>query len=150
MADSKRQQICTAIDSRLKSILVSGGYETNIGNNVYEFWEIPLEETELPGMIWRDGAESADLSVTSVQTRTLKIHLTIQVAGTDSPRQIRKALADIEKAIKVDTTWGVLAIDTRPPEVVDTFEMGHEARRIGAARVTFDVIYRTGYLDSYA
>src|SRR3990170_6560821 len=46
MADSKRQQIVSALDTRLKTILTTGGYETNLGNNVKWWRQEPFADTE--------------------------------------------------------------------------------------------------------
>lgn len=149
MADSIRQQIMTAIDTRLKTILVSGGYETNAGNNIYEFWDIALEEDELPAIIWRDGAEDTELLVSTTQDRRLTVELIMQAVGTTAPTTLRKMIADVEKAMLVDNTWGSLAIFTSPLDITDVFEVDHKERRIGACRAKFTVLYRTGYLNSY-
>lgn len=149
MADSLRQQIVSAIDTRLKTILISGGYETNAGNNVYEFWSIALEDSELPAIIWRDGAEDTELLVSTTQDRRMTVELTLQAVGTTAPATLRKVIADVEKAMLVDYTWGGLAIFTSPVDISDTFDMDHQERRIGVCRARFTVLYRTGYLDSY-
>ena len=150
MADSIRQQIMTAIDTRLKTILTAGGYETNAGSNVYEFWDIALEEDELPAIIWRDGAEENELLVSTTQNRRLTVELTIQAVGTTAPATLRKIIADIEKAILIDYTWEGLAIFTSPVDIVGTFDIDHQERKLGECRARFVVLYRTGYLNSYA
>ena len=150
MADSKRQQIMTAIDTRLKLITVTNGYETNAGNNVYEFWDVALEDDELPAIIWRDGAEDSDLLVNTTQDRTLTVELILQTLGATAPAILRKLIADVEKAILVDNTWGGLVIFTSVMNVIDTFDVEHKDRRIGACRTRFTVLYRTGYLNSYS
>lgn len=150
MADSIRQRIMTAIDIRLKTILISGGYETNAGSNVYEFWDIALQDDEVPAIIWRDGAENAELLVSTTQDRTLTVELTYHAVGATAPATLRKVIADVEKAILVDYTWGGLAIFTSPVDIVDTFDMEHQERRVGACRARFTVLYRTGYLNSYS
>jgi len=150
VADSKRQQIVTAIDTRLKTIKTVNGYETNAGDNVYEFWDIALEGDELPAIIWRDGAEDSELLVNTTQNRTLTVELTLQALGVTAPAILRKLIADVEKAILVDNTWGGLAIFTSVMNVVDTFDVEHKDRRMGVCRTTFTVLYRTGYLNPYS
>src|SRR3990172_8463350 len=150
MADSKRQQIMTAIDTRLKLITVTNGYETNAGNNIYEFWDIALEDDELPAIIWRDGAEDSELLVNTTQDRTMTVELVLQALGVTAPAILRKLIADVEKAIAVDNTWGGLVIFTSVMNVVDTFDVEHKDRRIGACRTRFTVLNRTGYLNSYS
>ena len=149
MVDSKRQQIMTAIDTRLKAIKIVNNYETNAGNNVYEFWDIALEDDELPAIIWRDGAEDSELLVSTTQDRTLTIELVLQALGVTAPAILRKLIADVEKAIAVDYTWGGLAIFTSVMNIVDTFDVEYKDRRVGACRTRFTVLYRTGYLNSY-
>ena len=150
MAISKRQAICTAIDTRLKTITIVNGYETNLGNNVYEFWDIALEESELPAVIWKDGNESSTLLVTNMQDRTLTIELVLQTTGVNAPSDLRKMIADIEKAMNIDDTWNNLVINSSVLDIKDVFEIEYQERRIGACRAAFTVTYRTGYLNSYS
>ena len=140
----------TAIDTRLKLITIANGYETNAGNNVYEFWDVALEDDELPAIIWRDGAEDSELVVNTTQGRTLTVELILQALGVTAPAILRKLIADVEKAIAVDNTWGGIAIFTSVMTIVDTFDVEHKDRRIGACRARFTVLYRTGYLNSYS
>ncbi|MCC7202446.1 MAG: hypothetical protein IT393_07295 [Nitrospirae bacterium] len=149
MADSKRQQIVNAIDGKLKTILVSNGYETSLGNNVYEYWDVALEESELPGVIWRDSSEICTPLISDMQDRLLTVSLTLQAIGADAPKQLRKMIADIEKAIKTDLTWGGLAIDTDPVNMTEAFEIEHKEHLVGACRIEFTLKYRTGYLNPY-
>lgn len=149
MADSIRHQIVTAIDAKLKTILTVNGYETNLGNNVYEFWEEPLEIDELPGVIWKDKSEISTPLVSDFQDRLLTIGLILQAVGADAPKQLRKMIADIEKAVKSNIQWSGLAIDTDAVSMTESFEMEHKDRRIGACRIEFAVKYRTIYLNSY-
>lgn len=149
MADSIRQQIVTAIETKLKTILTTNGYETNLGNNVYEFWEVPLEVEELPGVIWKDKSEISTPLVSDLQERLLTIECILQAVGADAPKQLRKMIADIEKAIKSNIQWNNLAIDSDAVSMTEAFEMEHKDRRIGACRIEFVVKYRTVYLNSY-
>jgi len=48
----------------------------------------------------------------------------IEIDST-SPEQVRKCLADLEKAVKVDRTWGQLAIHTQ----IGTSEMAGGTER---------------------
>src|SRR3990170_3357247 len=80
------------------------------------------------------------------QLRTLTVELILQTLGATAPAILRKLIADVEKAILVDNTWGGLVIFTSVMNVIDTFDVEHKDRRIGACRTRFTVLYRTGYL----
>lgn len=147
MADSKRQQIVTAIDARLKTILISNGYETNVGNNVYEWWSMPLIESELPGLIYRDTQEIEALSI-GYHIHTLTIEIDAFVVGSNSPSDLRKLIADVIISIGVDETWGELAEDTRPVE--ETIQIEQEERKIAAVKIKIEIDYRTGIFNPYA
>ncbi len=147
MADSKRQQIVMAIDARFKTIKTVNGYETNAGNNVYEWRSSPMIESELPGLIYRDTQETEALSI-GYQVHTLTIEIEGYVVGSAAPASLRKLIADVIKAIGTDPLWGGLAEDTRPVE--ETIQVEQEERRIAGARIKIEVDYRTGIFNPYS
>lgn len=143
MADSIRQRILTALDTRLKTIRTSAGYETELGLNVYEWRVIDLQEMELPGLIWKDYAVGAAEPVTmimgdeSLTEQIMDIDITIKVQdGQDTASTIRKAIADVQKAIGTDETWGGLALMTS--------DNGNETERDQEDRITGNVTMRIG------
>ncbi len=151
MADSIRQLIINAIDSRLKLITIANGYETNIGGKVFEWRAVPVEEIDLPCIIYRDLS-----SVNSVLTIGIggyhESNLNIEVevicaAGSVTPSTIRKMLADVIKAIGVDATWSGLASSTDP--VSDAITIEQNEKIIGGANITFTITYRTKRWDAY-
>ena len=146
MAESKRQQIVTAIDARLKTIRVVNGYETNAGNNVYEWRSSAMIESELPGLIYRDTQETEALSI-GYQVHTLTIEIEGYVVGNAAPANLRKLIADVIKAIGVDSLWSALAEDTRSVE--ETIQVEQEERRIAGTRIKIEVDYRTGIFNPY-
>ncbi len=137
MADSIRQRIITAIDTRLKGILIAGGYQTNLGSHVFAWRAEPLQESELDGLIYRDATESK-VEGCGVDEMTLPVEVEID---STSPEQIRKCLADLEKAIQVDRTWGQLAIHTK----LETSAMGVEKKEkvFVASKILMAVEYQT-------
>ncbi len=48
MADSKRQQIISAIKTGLQSITIANGYETDLGSSIYEWRLAEYQSMELP------------------------------------------------------------------------------------------------------
>lgn len=149
MADSKRQLIINAVDTRFKTILVSGGYETDLGQNVFEWRTAALPVANLPGIVLRDPECSVSSDVAIGQHEyELKVEAEINVAeGSSTPGEIRKMIADVIKAIGVDITWGGLAQRTEPIE--DTINMDQKEKIIGGALVSFLIIYRTNAWNAY-
>jgi hypothetical protein len=110
---NKRQQIVTAIDTALKTILVANGYETNMGAAVTWWAPAPIEAVTLPAVnakdtdvtIWRSiGEHGHDL--------TVSVDIFLQPAYATADVEMRKAIADVTKCVGVDVSWGGLAQDT--------------------------------------
>ena len=54
MATNLRQQIMAKVDTALKAILTSASYETNLGQKVYEWRGIPIEDDATPSCTYRE------------------------------------------------------------------------------------------------
>jgi len=110
-----RQQIIDALKTRLAEISKAHGFYTDSGAHVFEWKSRKWESRDLPGINVTDPSQADDDSFT--EDRGLTRHtltVTIEVAcgsGSDSPADIRKAAADVEKAISNDQTLGGLAED---------------------------------------
>lgn len=146
MPDPIQQQIIDAIDTRFKTILVTNGYATNIGQHVNWWKESPLAVSDLPGMNLRDPEESRALGC-GIYDRTLSIEIEASVSGSDSPEMARLIEADIEKAIFVDDTWDGLA------GISDITGSKKEAEqkqnKVAKVRVAMQIEYRTTRGDAY-
>jgi hypothetical protein len=147
MADSVRQDIIDAIDTRMKAILITGGYETNIGQNVFDWRAEPLEEDDLPALIYRD--LSVETEVVSFATFVHKMVFSIMVACASSTPMttIRKIIADIDKAVGVDHTWGGLALMTE--RISDESGVEINERKYAGCQIVFNVIFRTLAWNDY-
>jgi hypothetical protein len=148
-----RQDIVNAIQSRFATInqQMNPDYLTAIGLNVSVWRAAPVQENILPCVDIRDLANEVDsegLSGSSnVHTHVLTVEATIYSAAADNDVEVRKGIRDIYKAIGLDDTWGGAAITTRL--VRDLMQTDQEDRKIVAASVTFEVLYRTRkYEDS--
>jgi hypothetical protein len=152
MADTKRQLICTALDTGLKTILVANGYNTNLGANVFEWRTAPFELTDLPGVIWRDISEDDSNATTGTigyHNHDLKIELKISAAsGSVTPAEIRKLLADVQRMIGVDPTWGKLALRTSP--VSNEIDVEQAEKIIGGITIAIVITYQTKKWNPYA
>ncbi len=143
MADSIRQQIISAIDTRLKTILVANGYETNAGLNVFAWRDTALEAAELDAILYRDRTESRTPGV-GVYEFILPVE--IQIVST-SASQVRKILADLEVAIFVDESWGEIALNTELE--TDEMEIEQKETLFVAAGIIMPIEYRTVRGDPY-
>lgn len=147
MADSKRQQIVNAIDTRLKTILIANGYETNLGQKVYEWRAAPVNENEMPCIIYRDENETIDITI-GKHVHTLSISVDIIAAKAQNAAAMRKYIADIVKCIGADLTWGSLAEDTSPAGS-DDIQIHHQENIISGAGMKFIVQFTTNPFDPY-
>lgn len=149
--DSKRQLICSAVDARLKTILTSAGYNSDLGKNVFEWRPTPLEINELPAVNWRDiseGDSNASAGTIGYHNHTLTFELRVLTAkGKTTAKEIRAILADIIEAISIDQTWGGLAIRTDP--VSNEMEVEEAEHIIGGTTVTFIITYQTKKWNPY-
>jgi hypothetical protein len=139
---SIRQQIIDILDTELKKILKTNGYNTDAGKNVYAWRDNPLTKNELPGLIYRDALNrKASISIVGKFRWVLRIE--VAVFGT-SANEIRAGIEDVLKVVGncEKTKWGGYAQDTI---LADGDEMAVEKHDIetGAAIVSFEVIYDT-------
>jgi len=141
MSDSIRQQIIDAIDTRFKAIKTTGGYKTNIGNNVFDWLKRDLAITELPALIYKD--KSSEIYTDTLELYNNKITLEIELkaeAGSGTAESIREMIEDVYKAIGSDDTWSGLAIDTEPTS--EEMEMEHADKIIGTATIIVEIEYQ--------
>ena len=144
MPDTIRQQIIDAIDARFKGILISGGYGTDLGSNVFAWRRSALEESELDALTYRDAVEGTIDSAGEIEEKNLIIN--IEIFST-SPAQLRKCLADLEKAVNVDFSWGNLAILTSLK--TNEMEVEQKDQVFAASGIAMEVDYLTVRGDPY-
>lgn len=140
---SKRQSIIDAIETRMKTILTTGGYQTNVGQRV-SVWRItPFADTELPALcIYDTTAEiNQDGGIIGQFTHTLGIHIEAIASGSATRADVRKMIADVFKAIGTDDSFGGLVEYTSSPSHEINLEQAEKA--IGSGIIRFTVTYRT-------
>jgi hypothetical protein len=141
MTDSIRQQIITAIDTRLKTILTTGGsYKTDAGLHVFDWLDRDLADSELDAIIYRD--RTNEITPETIQNYSNKVTIEIEAKtkqATDTARQIRKIVEDIYQAIGTDDRWGGLAIDTQP--VSEEIDIQQTDKIAGSAKLTIAIEY---------
>jgi hypothetical protein len=136
---SIRQQIIDKIESRLGTILVSNGYETNIGNNVFPW--LMTAPTSLPAAVFRD--PTRDISVhNEAHLFTLSVEVEVFGAAGFTDDDIRKMVQDVVRAFGTDATWDGLALDTNL--VSDCAVIDTQANAVKSGLIKFTVTYRGG------
>lgn len=143
MATNIRQQIITKLDTLLKTIKTTAGYETNLGNSVSEWLEIPLTDTAGPACAYKETVTSTGKAV-GLWENTMELNLFLY---GNTATQVRQMIADVIKAIGTKKTWDGLALDTKPAGE----DVGAEQKKklVFIARITFNITYITAYWSAY-
>ena len=88
----------------------------------------------------RDRKQSKGIGA-GVYDNTLTVEIEAGASGLATPEDLRKILADVEKAVAVDETWGELAGTTEVGD--DDINVEEDEKRIGGARMMLTVEYTT-------
>lgn len=139
MAD-KRQPIVDAIRTRLATILMTNGYNTDLGLHVFEWKVTAFADSDLPAVAFRDTDPKIRELTGGMQDVSLPVDFIIGAAsGATTMQVIRAAIEDVLSAINSDFTWGGLAWDT----AIDAVEAFAEAegKLTGLARIGTIVKY---------
>lgn len=160
MADSKRQKIVSAIIARMQTILVTNGYETDLGLHVAD-WQTNWQEEELDNgalsvcdlVADEDGDENGDpTSSGAMSIHTMPVMLRIFTNSNTPAATLRKMIADVKKAIKSDPRWKVsnvgLAIKTVP--VRSGLVMSDNSFEVAGAAVEVEISFITKLFDEYS
>ncbi len=136
------QQIIDAIDLRFKAI-ITGENKLNLGNHVFPWKTTPLQSSELPALVYRDRTDQRTEGC-GVYEVTMPIEIEISAS---TPKEIRECIAELEKAIHSDKTWGRLALHTK----LDTTEMKVDQKLdyYTASKIVMMVFYLTVIGDPY-
>jgi hypothetical protein len=147
MSDTVRQQIISALDTRLKGILKTSGYATDVGQNVFDWRTEILPEDLLPALIYRDISCETEITGMDVFTNRLRVQIEIAATGSTPMADIRSMLADIDKAIGVDLSWGNLAILTE--RISDEAIVATEENKFSGCQTVIVITFRTRGWDDY-
>lgn len=144
--DAKRQRIVDSIIARMQLITVAGGYKTNLGNTV-EDWRVDYDESELEtgALSVCDLVENSTLAhdqpTADLQRNVLPVQLRIFTKATERASELRKMIADVNQAIRVDTRWGGLALWTLPKQ--SGMVIKPDEFKLGGAAVEIEITYLT-------
>ena len=152
-----RQDIFDAVQSRFQGIQIVSGYRTDYGLNVYKWRETSqVTPDEMPCILIADTSEEPELfgaGRACSEKRSLTVEYFLMTDGTDTnsiTTSLRKAQADIEDAIRADTSWGNLARWTVPKGNQLGFPPIKEqglSDLVGVISSSFEIEYRTAYFN---
>lgn len=138
----KRQDIISALVTRLKTISVANGYHLDFSTGVYNWRTTDVAANEMPVAIIRDTGRSpigeGTQQTANKQDHYLSLEIDIVVA---TEVQARQAIQDILKAIETDSTLGGYAIDVMDDG--DNIYSDHQGQRVFAPVLKLRVMYRT-------
>ncbi len=148
--DTIRQRLFDAVATVLRTILEANGYKTDLGSRVFECRATRPLDTELPALnLWDLDEDSKWQLMPGTHEHTINFQIYVLQAGENSAEFIRKAIADVHRAIGADTKWGGLAHKTLPGRT--TYEIDQETRRLtGEVRIEFQIVYRATAWDMTA
>lgn len=142
MADSTRQDIVDAIDTRLKTIKTTAGYKTNAGNNVFDWLDRDLADSELDAIIYRDKSSVMDMSDFDSKMSSVIVEIEVKTKSTTTTAaQVRKMIEDVYKAIGTDETWGGLALQTMPK--TDDINVQQSDKITGSGTIMIEIQYES-------
>ena len=169
MADSLRQKLVDALLARLRTILVSGGYETNLGRNVMEWRNLetnPWKETDFiaeadqSAINVKDKAEPGeDSTIRGRHAKTMQFELELATnkavaSASDATltvaHQLRKLLADVEKSLQGTSAW-ITGVTIHMISAISVNEMhvAEVGNVLGYAVMEFSINYSTRRFDPY-
>lgn len=153
MADSIYQDIIDEWKTLLQTIKTANGYETNLGNNVFEWRPTALEENELPGLVFRDKpGKIAWLSI-GKHRNEINVEVEVKVSGSTTPATLRKCIADLIKCVgteanKAGAVLNNLAEDIQHGDAPE-LETDHANKYFGSLVMKFTIIFLTDPWNPY-
>lgn len=112
-------------------------------DNIFAWKTTPIQSSEIPCLIYRDRTGTMEFGWGYCEN---KASVEIEIYA-DTPDEIRGYIADLEKAIFTDDTWGNLAMYSE----LNTNEMAIEQKEniFVATQILLTVTYRTVFGDPY-
>lgn len=143
---SIRESIVASIITRLETILTANGYQTNLGNNIFDWKVIDVQEADLPCAIVKDTSEDVETKGGN-HLHSLQIEVEAKSPGVD--RAIpRKIIADVQKAIGVDPNFDSQVYRTEPVEN-ETLDFEQQNKVFSSIIIKFVVNYATLAFQPY-
>ena len=139
-----RQQIIILLETALEGIKTASGYETNLGNNVFEWQEFPMDTAIFPACTFRDTMVPVKHS-TKEWANLLGVEI---ILYGNTPEEVRKMVADVIKAIGTkQPNWDGLAYKTDLAD--EDTGSDHKNRRIFISKLVINIHFLTAYWSAY-
>lgn len=139
---SIRQSIITALDTRLRTITIANGYQTNAGQRVFDWLDRDLADTELDAIVYRDPANEISQETFSQVDNRVRVEIEVKTkSASTTGAQVRKLIEDVYKAIGTDETFGGLAHEAQP--VSENIDIQQADKIMGSATLVIDIYYMT-------
>ncbi len=146
MADSLRQQIMAALEDQLQLILTGSGYNSNLGSNIYEWRDEPIEEHHLPACIYRD---FQDTTAQTFGNQEHRLQVSLDVFANCTAAVMRGIIADVTKCLGENLTLGGLCEDIGAIGN-ETIKTEYDDRRIFGISIKIEIQFVTANWNPYA
>ncbi|HEY0545316.1 MAG TPA: hypothetical protein VGC91_08080 [Pyrinomonadaceae bacterium] len=146
MADTLRQKLVDKVVARMRTILISNGYQTDLGGKVEE-WLTHCDEGEGAQLGVCDLNNDPELSEKYALDQTNKLKIQLRVMGAQNPAELRKMIGDCQTAVKKDPRWDGMALQTIPGQ--DGFMIPSESFQVAGAAIEFTIEYLSNTFDAY-
>ena len=149
MADSIREQITQALLTRLQTITIAGGYETDIGLKM-ERARRSFDEEDLPaGALWPGVEEGAKEYQANNNEMSVDIEGHAQVGASETADAIaNRLIADIQKGVETHDAALSALIDGLQYRSVEP-QYPEDGGDVVSVRVSYAVKYKTARGDPY-
>ena len=137
-----REQIVANVKTAFETILVSGGYNLDLGNNINTYKTTIFEKDSLPGVnIMHLESVKEEEGPIGKFRRAMQIEVEIFLAsGTNTVNDAWNAISDVEKCVGLNYKWGGLAVYTKQPDKEEIVP-SQENNIISGAKIVFSIIY---------
>ena len=135
-----------ALEDQLQLILTGSGYNSNLGNNIYEWREETIEEHHLPACIYRDVQDTTEQTFGNQEHR---LSVSLEIFANCTAAVMRGIVADVTQCLGNNLTLGGLCEDIG---VIgdETIKVEHDDRRIFGISVKIVIQYITANWNPYA
>jgi len=124
----------------LQTITIGNGYSANLG--VHEWLVTPLEESDLPAVIFRDTIDVIDDEREFQRLdHNLTVELDVSASLTTSADSVRELIRDILTAIGTDKEFGGLAYNT--DVITASLDVSETDQRLSGGQIIIEIKYKT-------
>lgn len=154
MADDrilKLQQIINKLKGIIEGLIISRGYEANLGRNVYDWKVTPYGQEQIPGVSIEDPSDLVRNEEQIIGMDTHILSITVKIKSFSDAATIRKIVDG-----DLYSTFGETANRTLDGLLEESirwlgrsFDFEHKDKLIGSAEISLELVYRTGQFNPY-